>query len=154
MELKVWVREEAGVGVQVTVAGYGRRGRVGVPFTDPHAAVTVERLGSQLLGVVKVAQEEGRSPDSHRPGIARVANLCCSVGVHVAEQDAAGFVAVTGPCGFVADGGEGGFADPNAVNSLGVHGRSQVGQPGIGGLASSHLISPALWRSNGAAQPG
>src|SRR5262245_33677948 len=88
---------------------------MGVPFTDPHAAVTVERLGSQLLGVVEVAQEEGRLPDSHRPGIAGVANVCCCVGVHAAEQDAAGFVAVTGPGGFVADGGEGGLADPNAV---------------------------------------
>lgn len=129
---------------------------MGVPFADPLAAVAGERLRGESLGVMQVAEEEGWPVHGRRSGISGASNPGGRVGVDLAQEQPAGFVAVDGPQRLVPDrhGGARGKNDPLDPCGAALHGSSQVGQPGIGAVPGCHRIVSARVRSNGAAQPG
>lgn len=97
-EAQFGVAEQEPVAGQVTLAGTGRAGGMGVPVTEPDAAVGVVGTVGESLGMRDIPAERRGLAHGAWSGVTGVHDVQCRLGPQVvmAEQDPAGLSPVRG----------------------------------------------------------
>jgi len=128
---------------------------MGVPLADPDRFGAIPCLVGEGAGVLEIAHEKVGPADRVRPRVASLLDVDGTVRLGaVAEQDAAGLLAVSGGAGQLDDALACGVVEVEApchAAELARHdGVPQVGQLRRGGGSSCQRTSPACSMSNGA----
>jgi len=148
LECQFGITEHAAVTVQVAAARPGRAAGMGMPFSEPDAAVGVVRKIGEGLGMRNVAAETGRQADGARPGIARVDDVQYGLGTVavVAQEDTAGLPAVLGRGSVPQDGRPAGVGDRDNYRAARVLRLCRTLAVAVG-LGGNHRVLPGEMRA-------